>query len=210
MVKNKNKIRNLVQYKNMSDEDFEQAWEDLNVREDLEDIDSRIDQIMNDFSLNYDLRDMNANDTLALRELAKTFVLLDTLGRIEQQAIEDGAVVQLRTLSQIKKEYLDNSSKLQEDLNIKRKQRQNDTGDTLDVYLPSILKKADNFYEERLAYIYCPKCKMLCANAWFTDWRVYNQIHITCPRPGCEHKFHVTSEYLTEHGNKNIEGVLPV
>lgn len=194
----------------MTDEDFEQAWADLNVREDLEDIDSRIDQIMNDFSLNYDLRDMNANDTLALRELAKTFVLLDTLGRIEQQAIEDGAVVQLRTLSQIKKEYLDNSSKLQEDLNIKRKQRQNDTGDTLDVYLPSILKKAKTFLEQRLAYIYCPKCKMLCANTWFTDWKIHNQIHITCPREGCENKFHVTSEYLSEHGNKNIEGVLPV
>lgn len=194
----------------MTDEEFDQVWEDYNVQEDGQDIELRIEEVMNEFSLNYDLRDMNANDTLSLRELAKTFVLLDNLGKIEQRLLEDGAIAQLRAVSSIKKEYLENASSLQKLLNIQRQQRQNETGENLADYLPSILKRADVFLGDRLAYIYCPECKMLCANTWFTDWQVYNQLIITCPRPDCNKRFEVSSQYLAEHNNKNIEGVLPV
>lgn len=206
----KNSLKNLPQYRDMADEDFEQAWEKYNMVVEDSDSDAEIEAIMEKVSQDFELRDMLINDTILLREMAKELVFLDKVGKVERQLLDDGAFAQLRAFSSIKKEHFDNVSRIQEDLNIKRKQRQNDTGDTLDMYLPSILKKAKTFYEQRLAYIYCPKCKMLCGNAWFTDWKVYNQIHMTCPREGCEHKFQVTSEYLSEHGNKNVEGVLPV
>jgi hypothetical protein len=207
----RNKLRNLVQYRDKTDEEFDEIFENYSMQEeDNQDIELRIEEVMNNFSLNYDLRDMNANDTLSLRELAKTFVLLDNLGKIEQRLLEDGAIAQLRAVSSIKKEYLENASKLQSDLNIKRQQRQNETGENLADYLPSIQKRAKVFYSQRLAYIYCPECKMLCGNAWFTDWQIYNELMFTCPREDCGNKFKVSSQYLAEHGNKNVEGVLPV
>lgn len=207
-VKNKSKMRNLVQYRNMSDEEFNSVWETYSNKPEV-DVDSRTEKIMTDLSLNYDLRDMNVNDTLALRELAKTFVLLDDIGLMEQSAFEDGELSKLSTLSKIKKEYLENVSKLQNDLNIARKNRQGDV-EALESYLPSILKKAKNFLDARLAYIYCPECHMLVANAWFNNWNLENKIELTCPREECNHRFDVTSQYLAANRNKNVEGVLHV
>jgi hypothetical protein len=207
-TKNKNKIRNLKQFRDMTAEQFEAHWETLQ-DEPTEDVQERIDKIMEEFSVNYDLRDMNANDKLALEELAKIFVLLEDLGRVERAALESGEISKLRSISSIKKEYLENASKIQIDLNITRKSRQTEV-EALESYLPSILKKAKNFYERRLSYVYCPDCSMLVCNTLFTNWNDDNKLVLTCPRKTCNRKFEVTSEYLANHRNKNVEGVLNV
>lgn len=206
---NKNRLRNLVQYKNLSDEEFNSVWADYEGQPDT-DSGAKVEKIMEDLAQNYDIRDQYANDTLSLRELANLYVSLERLNRIEQQMMDDGNYGQLNNISRIKNDYIANASKLQNDLNITRKARQADSGETLDTYLPSLLKRSKNFYESKMGYIYCPKCKMLCSTAWFTDWKVTNTLELTCPRPECGNIFKTTSEYLNEHKNNNIEGVLPV
>jgi hypothetical protein len=199
----------LKQYKGLTDNEFNEVWEDYKDRP-PSDIEGRIASVIDDFSKNYDLRDMNANDTLALRELARIFVQLEELGLMEQEAIDNGEVSKISALSKIKKEYLDNASKIQSDLNITRRTRQNDSGETLETYLPSIQKKARNFLSQRLAYIYCPKCRMLVANVWFTNWELKNDMRFTCPRVDCDNTFTVTSEFLFKNKNRNIDEVLSV
>lgn len=210
MVKvNKNSLRNLPQYRDLPEEIFNQKWADYIGQPDS-DFNAKVDKIMEDLAQNYDIRDQYANDTLSLRELANLYVSLERLNKIEQQMLDDGNYSQLNNITRIKNDYILTASKLQNDLNITRKARQAEDGETLDVYLPSAQRKAVNFLSQRLAYIYCPQCKMLCANAWFTDWNVSNTLDITCPRIECNHKFKVTSNYLAEHKNKNIDGVLKV
>jgi hypothetical protein len=138
---NKKRLRNLNQYKNMTDEEFESLWENYKEKPEV-DIESRINLTMEEFAKNYDLRDMNANDTLALRELARIYVHLEDLGRMEQSAIEDGEVAKIGSLSRIKKEYLDNASRIQIDLNITRKSRQSAEGEELSTYLPAYSKES--------------------------------------------------------------------
>lgn len=192
----------------MTDDEFESYWESYSVKSD-EDIESRVKSIMDNLAQNYDLRDMFVNDTLALQEWARMQILLDDLGMMERQAINDGEINKLSTLSKVRKEYIDNQSRIATDLNITRKSRQSEV-EALESYLPSILKKAKHFYEKRLAYIYCPKCNMLVANTWLVDWNLENKFNLTCPRKDCNNKFEVTSEFLTRNKNKNVEGVLHV
>jgi hypothetical protein len=206
----KNKLRNLKQYKGLSDEEFEGRWEEYTLESDDIDIEDRIETMMEDFSKNYDLRDMNANDTLALKELASIFIMLEDLRKMEWSARASGEVAKLGQLSKIRKDYLDNVSRLQNDLNITRKSRQNDSGETLDTYLPSIQKKAKNFLEQRLAYIYCPECHMLCATTWFNNWELENNMLLICPREECSTHFSAYSRDLRLGKNKNVEGVLNI
>lgn len=206
---NKARLRNLVQYKNLSDQEFNQIWETYRQEKESPDIELEIQETMNKFSQDYELGDMNINDMLALRELSKIFILLDDLYEIERDAFENGEMMKISAIGKIRKDLIDNASKIQNDLSITRKSRQNDVGESLDTYLPGILKKARNFLSQRLSYIYCPKCKMLVANTWFTDYTKLNTLTLTCPREECGHVFSVSSEELAKGRNKNIEGVLP-
>lgn len=207
---NKKRLRNLAQYRHLSDEEFDQIWDDYKSQESSPDIEQKIQETMQRFSEDYDLSDMNANDRLALRELAKIFILLDDLYEIERKAIENGEMMKISAISKIRKDLIDGSSKIQADLNITRKSRQTDVGESLDTYLPSILKKARNFLSQRLSYIYCPQCRMLTANTWFADWEQNNTVTITCPRQECGHVFSVSSKMLAENKNKNVDNVLNV
>lgn len=205
----KNRLRNLTQYKNLTDEEFDNVWADYQDQPDI-DSDYKVEKIMEDLARNYDIRDQYANDTLSLRELANLYVSLEALNHVEKQMMSDGNYSQVNNIARIRNDYIKNASQLQNDLNITRKARQSDDGETLDTYLPSILKKARNFLDQKLAYIYCPECKMLCGNCWWTNWEVSNTMDVTCPRLECNHKFRVTSLYLAEHNNKNVDGVLHV
>lgn len=206
---NKNRLRNLRQYKELTDEEFDNVWAEYEVQPDT-DFDSKVEKIMEDLAQNYDIRDQYANDTLSLRELASLYVSLEMLTNVERQMMADGSYNQVGNISRIRNDYIKNASQIQKDLNITRQARQADDGETLDTFLPSIKKKSINFLSQRLAYIYCPECRMLCGNCWWTDWNVSNIMKVTCPREECGNTFEVTSQYLAEHKNKNIDGVLNV
>lgn len=208
----KKQYRNLVQNKDLSDEEFEERWEAFVLKKQVEAAidDSRVDEIMRQFEDEYDLTGMNINDKLALEQIARNSIEIEELQKIQTQARLEGSLMQVGTVSRIIKDLSSVVSSLQNDLDISRRSRQTNRGETLDEYLPEMQKKARAFLEERLAYIYCPECSMLVCNTWFTDWYSHNELHLTCPRSECQHQFTVTSKELINNRNKNIDGVLEV
>ena len=208
----KKQYRNLAQNRNLSEEEFELAWQRFTEKKELESkIDeSRIEEIMNQFEQEYDLTGMNINDKISLEQIAKITAMLDLVGDLLNQALLEGETTRSQKFTSINKDLTATLSSLQDDLGITRKSRQAAAGESLDDYLPEIQKKARSFLKERLAYIYCPKCNMLVANAWFANWDNHNELHLVCPRESCQHQFTVTSKELSKKRNKNVEGVLEV
>ena len=212
MRQSKTQVRNLYQYKGKTDEEFEQIWlEKYAEREPTPEVDeNRIDEMMIKFAEDYDLTDMNINDTIALKQIARMSIELDELQKMLTKARIDNELTRVQAIDRVIKNIVSNISTLQMDLNISRRSRQSDKGETLHEYLPAILKKAKSFLKERLAYVYCPECKMLVVNAWFTEWDDNNVLCLTCPREECRFQFEVTSKSLARKRNKNIDNVLPV
>jgi hypothetical protein len=83
---NKNKLRNLVQYRDLSDEEFEEKFQELLVQQDKLDIDEELDILeeriskkINDLGGDYALEDMKANDMVQLRALVLAMIQLEDL-----------------------------------------------------------------------------------------------------------------------------------
>lgn len=206
----RNSLRNLPQYKVMSEEEFDSALETLSSLDDDPDFEQKVQSVISELGRDYVIEDLNINDKLSLEELARSYTYVASLSMIERECLRNGDLQKMRIVSSIKKEYIDAISRIQNDLNITRKSRQTDEGESLGAYLPSIQKKAKNFLSQRLAYIYCPECKMLVSTTWYSDWQGDNVMSLTCPRDGCGHKFTTSSSHLARNKNKNIDGVLGV
>jgi hypothetical protein len=74
-------------------------------------------------------------------------------------------------------------SKLQDDLKITRKLRKSEKEQTVVSFIFNIQNKAQEFYEQKMSYIFCPKCNMLLG----TIWTLYpdeerNKIKLVCNR----------------------------
>ena len=213
-MQTKAQFHNLNQNKHLDMDDpvFLERWEAYKGSqvEDLEVDEERINELTERFSQDYDLTDMNINDTLSLQQIVRETVEIEELQKLLSQARANNELTKVTHIDRVIKNKLQIISLLQQDLDITRKSRQDSKGESLHEYLPIIQKKARSFLKERLAYIYCPECRMLVCNAWFTDWEDDNQLSLTCPREECKHRFTVTSEELTKNRNNNIDGVLHV
>lgn len=204
-------LKNLPQYRNKTQKELEQISEQLYYGNTEARVKDTLDKIIND----YDVSDLNANDELALLNLAQIFVRLDDVERMIDQSMASNEIADVQRLNNIAASLRKDASQLQNDLNISRKARKGD--DETDVLNQWVLLKsrAKKHLENRLAYIYCPKCKMLVGNIWCLDWSANNVLRMHCTRildsdtgEICNHKFKVTSKELKELGNRNIDGVL--
>ena len=85
--KYKKRIRNLVQYRNMSDEEFDDAFDNLDdespqtivPQRSLAEMEELITNKMQDFEQDYDISDMKINDRLVLRNLIRSIISLEDL-----------------------------------------------------------------------------------------------------------------------------------
>jgi len=193
-------LRNLPQYKNLSEEEL------LAVQEKIEhgDADFRVDQVLEGFEKDFDLSNMTVNDQLALQELARIFVNLDSIKESIQQSIHDESDwLNVERLNKIASMLRDDASKLQRDLNITRKARQDSEGGSVVDFIEELKKRAKHFLAERLNEIYCPKCNMLLAKVWVLYPDQDNELNLICGRDGCGYKSKVILKELED--GKNIK-----
>lgn len=198
-------LRNLYQYRDKTDEELGK----IQHRIIHGDFDERMEEVIASFGEDYDLSNMTANDKLALTEIARIFVLLgDMEASLKQEMNRDKTDwVLFEKMNRIAASLRDDVSKLQRDLNITRKARQDSEGQTVIDFIADLKGRAKAFLADRLCEVYCPKCNMLLAKVWFLYKEQANSLQLTCGRESCGHKFTVTASDFTK--NKNIEGIGP-
>jgi hypothetical protein len=207
----KTKVRNLSQFKKMTDDEFEEYWSnrtsDIVVDAEFE---TRIKSKIDDFAEDYDLGDLKSNDKLVLRALAQAYITLEDLEKYSYVHRLDGlsdssSVSELEKLNNVMSNLRKDISNMQGDLKITRKVRKGDKEESVINYIEDLKVKAKKFYAEKLFYIFCPKCSMLVSTTWFLWPEEFNKLSFHCKR--CNEKFSVHSQELLDKKGVNIDSV---
>lgn len=218
------KFRNLKQYRDMTDEEFEQHWIDKEEAENLvlgissEDFEERIQNKMNEFAEDYDLSDMKFNDKETLRGLCQSLIQLEDLEQVSYQIRNSDQGISLNNLTlldkiaqQMSRTRLD-MLKMQEDLKISRKVRQTDKNLSAISELERLKEQAKAFYLQKMIFIFCPKCNMLLATTWVLFPETDNIIRLHCQRDlgeeggeKCDHIFDIKLSDIVEDGSNKPE-----
>lgn len=212
-------IRNLVQYKNLSDAEFDELMDrkEMNA-EPVKIFEDRIKRKLAEFEKDYDLTDMKFNDLQSLRALAQALITLEDLEVYSYKLRMEGITLDNLTLmDKISKQLSDlrnDISKLQDDLKISRKVRKGDKEESVVLYIEKLKQKAAEFYESKMNYILCPKCNMLLGTVWTLYPEAKNKITLTCQREldsgeKCGTIVTVTTKEMLERKNTNTPEVLP-
>lgn len=195
-------LRNLPQYKNKTDEEL------LAIQSRIEkgDLDERVEKVVASFEKDYDLSDMTANDVLSLNELAKISIMLGEVARILDFELQKDPVdwTDVERINRVSSSLRDDASKLQRDLDITRKARKGSGSTGVVDFIEDLKRRAKKFLDDRLASIYCPKCKMLVCKVWFLEPEQKNSVRIHCGRQRCRHQFTVKSTELPELKNIKV------
>jgi hypothetical protein len=215
---NKSKLRNLAQYKNMPEDEFEELFEKkLAGVETNKNFESRVSRKIKEISSSYELDDMNSNDIVTLRSLAQALINLEDYEQAAYNLRTDGGInldniTLVEKLSKVQSDLRRDIGEFQDDLKISRRIRKSDKEQSVVEYLDSLKKKAKEFYESRASYIYCPKCNKLLATIWtlYPEEKV-NKLTLLCNAPDennniCGEKIQVTTKELFEKfgtNNKN-------
>jgi len=208
--KKKASFRNLTQYRNLSDEEFEELWSKkiigIEVNKEFE---ARIARKIDEFSNDYDIDDLKANDKLVLRALAQSYIQLEDLENYAYTkrlgGIENDEIVMMEKMANVMSTLRRDISKMQDDLKITRRIRKGDKEESVVNYIENLKKKAKEFYQNSMFYIWCPKCKMLLATVWFHyPEEKGNKVHLICNRDlgdgeKCKEKLIVSSKELLEN-----------
>lgn len=204
-------LRNLPQYKDLSDDEFlkvidarKEEYETAPLGEDFEErIENKIDELTED----YDLSDMKSNDLLILRALAQSLISLEDfelLAYEERQNIDANNLMTVDKVQKIISDLRRDISNQQTDLKISRKIRKSDDREDVIQTVELLKEKAQKFYKQKMAYIVCPACDMLLATLWVQYPEVDNELTFVCnrrkggeePEVLCNHKFTVYTKDL--------------
>jgi hypothetical protein len=216
----KEKMRNLKQYSDMTDERFEEIWKSrVAGLQRSSDFEERINKKLEDFSKDYDIDDLKINDRESLRALIQATIALEDweqiLFRMRTDAdLDTFDINSIDRISRVMSDLRGDIGRLQNDLNITRRVRKSDREASVINYIEDLKQKAKQFYEEKTSYVLCPKCNMLLATIWTLYPYSDNKITLTCNRPLgdgtiCGERFSVTTEEMIENKNTNSNGVLP-
>ena len=190
-AKSKESLRNLAQYQNLSDEEFEKVWEERQAKHlttfiPKQDLEDRIQEMMEKFRVDYALDDLKFNDTQVLRALIRALLTLkdyeDTLYKIQN---EENLEENLRVVGELNKfisGLRKDISDMQRDLNITRKTRKEEKEDSIEAYIKDIQEKANKFYKKKVFRAVCPKCGMMLFDGWFLYPEENNKIILECGR----------------------------
>lgn len=233
-VANKKKIRNLKQYRDMPNDEFEEIWlenwaekeendtsnyEEEFLKEKIShslDFENRINSKIDEFSKDYDIDDLKINDRLQLRTLAQAFIQLEDLEqthfRVRNQEINESNIAYLRDLNNSMASLRKDISMIQEDLKISRRARKGDKEENLITQFQIMQQKAKTFYKSKMNYIWCPKCKMLLGTIWVHYPESNNSISLTCGRTldngtKCGEKVIINLKDLVDKRGTNIDNV---
>lgn len=224
MPLDKKSLRNLVQYKNLSEEEFEEVYQSLIKKTEEERLADekyrkRFHKKLKDFEKDYDLSDLKPNDKEMLFSLIDGILTLEDLEvhsrKIRQKdSLTDDDTKTLKDLSYTISRVRGDVSDIQDDLRIARKERETEEDVSVLNYIEDLKKKAQKFYRKKLNYVFCPKCEQLIFTGWFLHPEEENIVKLTCGRTIrndkgneeiCGHRFEVTSKELIKNKNKNLE-----
>jgi hypothetical protein len=213
----KRRQRNLRQYKDLSDEQFDEviAKKALGIEPSVE-FEKRIAKKWAEFEEDYDLSDLKINDKDTLRALIQTQISLEDCEqlyfKIRSEGLSENQLFSTEKLSKTMSDLRADISKMNNDLNITRKVRKSDQDVSVLAYIESLRKKAKEFAESKYQYIFCPKCNMLLASVWtLYPHNDRNKIALVCERDlgdgqKCGEKVIVsTAELLKNRGTNKLE-----
>lgn len=225
----KKSLKNLIQYRDLSDEEFELVYanyksESVEKQKNKEVYLKKFDVKLKGFEKDYEIGDLKYNDKQMLNSLIEGLLSLEDLEehsrRIRKKEIlDEGNIEDLRKVSFIISKQRADISRIQADLNIARKGRESEKDLNVLNYIEKLKKEASTFYEKKMNYVFCPKCKQLLFTGWFLYPNENNAVKLTCGRTFaddetdeitkvCNHTFTVTSEVLVASKNKNIEDII--
>ena len=204
-------LMTLKQYKGLTEEQVFEKWLEGKNKDYY-----RIQILKDKMALDYDLTDLNANDKASLDDLCTLYIRVEDMDRkiADEMEKEEPDMYNIQNMSKTLTQWRDSISRIQIDLNITRKARKGDNETSVVAEFNSIKERAKKMLEERLSYIYCEKCGMLLSTVWFLFPEEGNSVTVTCGREGgtgkrCSHRTTVSSRFLKEHNNKNIDTKLP-
>lgn len=215
------KIRNLTQYRNLSDDEFDElmAKKELDV-EPSADFERRIQIKLKDFEKDYDLTDLKINDMEALRALIQAIISLEdyeqTVFKLRQGGVNMENLVLMEKVNKFMSDLRSDISKLQSDLNISRKTRQSDKESSVINFIDGLKDKAKKFMEAKQMYIFCPNCGNLVATTWSQNPEEINNISLKCVRrldgvdgPKCNTRFEVCTRDMLKTRGTNRPEIFP-
>lgn len=218
----KKKIRNLTQFKGMSDEEFDKAYQRLlENRSSSESFEIRILEKLAQFEEDYDTSDLKYNDKETLRALIQAMIGLEDMEQmsftIREKAVDDDqAMARLDRITRMMQSTRNDISRMSEDLNITRKIRKGEKEESVLAYVQKLKTKAAQFVNAKFGRVYCPNCHTLIGSVWalYPDAKD-NKFSFYCSRSlgdeGEEHicgtKVVISYKELVEKGMKNLDGV---
>lgn len=217
---NRNKIRNLVQYRDMSDEDFNSLMENKELGlETSKKFEERIEEKLRQFSEDYDLSDLKVNDMQILRALIQATLSLEDyeqlLFKIRTEGISSDNIILVDKIQNVVSNLGKYISSFQNDLDITRKVRKSDQEQSVVAYIESLKEKARQFYESRMSYVFCPKCNTLLATLWtLYPEQERNKLALVCEHKNqdgsvCGEKIIVSTKELLKNRGTNNKEVVP-
>jgi hypothetical protein len=210
------RLRNLTQYRNMSDEEFDAMMDkmEMNVQESNA-FNKRIQNKIDEIGKDYDLTDLKSNDMLTLRALCQSFITLEdfeqAMYKVRQQGMGLEDMIAIDKMNNIMSTVRKDISAMQNDLMITRKNRKGDSETSVTSEWDRLKLKAKELYERRMAYVMCPVCNNLLVTAWFHyPYEKGNKLSLTCNRimdngEVCGHKFTISSKELYERRGNNSD-----
>ena len=148
----------------------------------------------------YDLSELAANDLLQLDSLAEALASSDEYNKMleDELSIEPRNIRNISDIQKLITEVNRNISSISNDLKIDRKSRERKT-DSIPDYVKDLQDRARAFVEDRMFYIYCPKCKTLVMSMWILDYTLGHKFKLICKN--CKNDFVVNGTDLQFHKN---------
>lgn len=209
---NPKSLRNLPQYRNLDDKEFQIFMEERELEEeDLENFEEMFEEEtqkkIEELSKDYDLSDMKSNDLLLIRALAQSLLALEHyeyLAYSKRQDLKLQNIGEVEKLQKMISDLRSDISRQQADLKISRKIRKGDDREDVIQKIQTLTEKANIFFKEKMAFIICPECDLLLATVWVQYPEVNNELTFICNRKKggresevlCNHKFTITSKEL--------------
>lgn len=220
--KNPNKLRNLPQYRDLSDDEFQKAIRTLEEK-DLglgvsKVFENRIEEKLAKFEEDYDLSDLKVNDREVLRGLVQAIISLEDFEQmifsVRETGISPDTLLVIDKLQKAMSDLRKDISNMQNDLAITRKHRRSDQETSVLAYIDSLKEKARKFIEARSQYYFCPKCHTLLATTWYLYPQEKNEIILICKQKNkdgvpCNTKVRASSKETLENKGTNDQTVMP-
>lgn len=217
--KSKGSKRNLPQYRDMSDDEFDRMFEETQFNVAIsKDFEDRIAKKIDEFSQDYDIDDLKINDKETLRAFVQAIIALEDYERIIFNIRSEGDISQhninvVDRLGKITSDLRKDISRFQEDLNITRKIRKSDKETSVVSYITNLKEQARQYYEQKMGFIYCG-CGMLVGTVWCLYPEEDNVFQFVCHRTlddgsKCGKRIKVTSKELMENRGTNRIDITP-